>query len=268
MVKILRAVIFFLYLLVFTGCALDLSLKEIEQESIQLPSVQFSKSYSAVNEQNGDHSVQLTIDPPTTETVSITYSLSGTASETDYREKTLVLTPEQGTGRLDFSILEDLAEEESEFIEVNITSVKIGEGELGDNSTTDRSLPTPINGGHTWSDISAGRVTTCGVTTSGIGYCWGDDDYGQAGIGVGASPDILVPTLVVGSHTWKEIEVNEGESTCGLTTNNQAYCWGSGTDGQLGNGSLNSANAPVLISGGHSWSQLSLGDRHMLGIRQ
>jgi alpha-tubulin suppressor-like RCC1 family protein len=56
-------------------------------------------------------------------------------------------------------------------------------GQLGDGTTTNRSSPTAVTGGLTFQSISAGEVTTCGVTTGGVAYCWGDNEYGQLGTG-------------------------------------------------------------------------------------
>jgi alpha-tubulin suppressor-like RCC1 family protein len=36
---------------------------------------------------------------------------------------------------------------------------------------------------------------------------------------------------------------------CGVTTEGAAYCWGSGSDGQLGNGSTANQATPVPVSG-------------------
>jgi alpha-tubulin suppressor-like RCC1 family protein len=54
-------------------------------------------------------------------------------------------------------------------------------GQVGDGTTTDRPLPTLVSGGLTYKSISAGEVSSCGVTTAGVAYCWGDNEYGQLG---------------------------------------------------------------------------------------
>ena len=55
-------------------------------------------------------------------------------------------------------------------------------GQLGNGLTTDISHgPDEISGGHTWTSINAGSSHTCGVTTEGSGYCWGDNYAGQLG---------------------------------------------------------------------------------------
>lgn len=59
-----------------------------------------------------------------------------------------------------------------------------------------------------------------------------------------------------------------GESTCGLTTLGKAYCWGSNADGELGNGtSTLAANAsPLPVSGGLTFTTLSVSDRFVCGV--
>ena len=72
-------------------------------------------------------------------------------------------------------------------------------GQLGDGTTTDRLVPTPVAGGLTFAAVSAGTVVpffghTCGVTTSGAVYCWGDNFAGE--LGDGTTTQRLVPTAV------------------------------------------------------------------------
>src|SRR5438477_8118289 len=47
-------------------------------------------------------------------------------------------------------------------------------GNLGDGTTTNRLVPTPVAGGLTFASLSVGYFRTCGVTTSGAAYCWGN----------------------------------------------------------------------------------------------
>lgn len=67
-------------------------------------------------------------------------------------------------------------------------------GQLGDGTTASKSIPTIVSGGLVFQAISAGEVTTCGVTTTNVAYCWGDNEYGQ--LGTGNNISFLVPTKV------------------------------------------------------------------------
>jgi len=69
-----------------------------------------------------------------------------------------------------------------------------GSGQLGDGTTTDRLIPTPVAGGLAFAALSAGGAHTCGLTTSGVAYCWGDNYTGQ--LGDGTTTNQLVPKAI------------------------------------------------------------------------
>ena len=46
-------------------------------------------------------------------------------------------------------------------------------GQLGDNSMTDRLIPTAINGGVSWKQVSVGGDHSCGIKSDDTLYCWG-----------------------------------------------------------------------------------------------
>src|SRR5439155_1281724 len=58
-----------------------------------------------------------------------------------------------------------------------------GNGQLGDGTTTDRLVPTPVAGGATFAAVSAGGQPTCGVTPSAAAYWWGQNGAGGRGDG-------------------------------------------------------------------------------------
>ncbi|MFL5403947.1 MAG: Ig-like domain-containing protein [Gemmatimonadales bacterium] len=68
-------------------------------------------------------------------------------------------------------------------------------GQLGDGTTTDRTAPTAVTGSLSFQSLSAGETTTCGVTTSSLAYCWGDNEYGQLGTGNSTSSQIPVKII-------------------------------------------------------------------------
>jgi alpha-tubulin suppressor-like RCC1 family protein len=51
--------------------------------------------------------------------------------------------------------------------------------------------------------------------------------------------------------------VSAGWSTCGVTTDSRAYCWGSNIVGQLGDGTRTPRVRPVAVLGGHLFRQVS-----------
>lgn len=137
-------------------------------------------------------------------------------------------------------------------------------GELGNGATVDSATPVLVSGGHSWAHISAGRFYTCGITTSDVAYCWGQDGSGR--LGNGSSGSSSTPSAVAGGHNFKKIDAGFTQ-VCGLTVAGDAYCWGYSYQGVIGNGSINQTyQSPVLVSGGHNFSDISAGRWHTCAI--
>ena len=104
----------------------------------------------------------------------------------------------------------------------------------GDGTTTNRLSPVAVVGGLTFASLAAGDSHTCGLTTGGAAYCWGDN--GPRPAGRRHHPRSLTsPVAVSGGLVFQAISAG-CEHTCGLTTGGAAYCWGYNCYGQLGDG--------------------------------
>src|ERR1051325_7526588 len=137
-------------------------------------------------------------------------------------------------------------------------------GQLGDGTGFPQTSPARVAGGLDFTVVGAGATHTCGVTTSGAGYCWGDNFAGQLGDGRtgGAS---LTPVAVVGGLTFMRVSAGAGYS-CGLTTAGVASCWGSNSDGRLGDGTTLSRPVPGLVAGVTGIAAVSAGARHACAV--
>jgi alpha-tubulin suppressor-like RCC1 family protein len=139
------------------------------------------------------------------------------------------------------------------------------EGKLGVGDTTDRSSPVTVIGGiTTWSQVdgNAGSYGPWGfgaaVTTGGIAYAWGKNEYGQLGdntTSIRSSP----VTVVGGITNWSQ--VSAGQEFClGLRSSGELYAWGFNAEGTLGDNTTTSRSSPVIVVGNIStWSKINGG---------
>ena len=116
-------------------------------------------------------------------------------------------------------------------------------------------VPTPIDGGHAFRAVAAGWLHGCGVDTHGAAWCWGSNTFGQLGIGSADTATRRSPVPVAGGLKFTQISLGSRHS-CALTTDGDAYCWGSNTTGQLGDGSKANRGAPTPVAGGLKFTQL------------
>jgi alpha-tubulin suppressor-like RCC1 family protein len=138
-------------------------------------------------------------------------------------------------------------------------------GELGDGTTTNASVPVPVSGGLTFSQITTGIYASCGLTAAGAAYCWGANDRGW--LGNGTTTPSLVPVPVSGGLAFKQIMLmGGGEHICGLTTSGAAYCWGWVGYGALGNGAQTDSWVPGPVSGGYTFTSITGGWQSTCGL--
>lgn len=166
------------------------------------------------------------------------------------------------------------------------------QGNLGNGSLTlPAASPSPslVVGGHQWIDIGVQQDYGCGIRSDGAVLCWGNHTTATP-TQISAPGDVFTqisedgscavrndgaaycgfapggtPALVAGGIVFKTID-KDYLNQCGIDINDDAYCWGNGGDGQLGNGGTSNSATPVLVSGGHKWKQIGVGYNSVCGI--
>ena len=120
-------------------------------------------------------------------------------------------------------------------------------GELGDGTTAASGVkgPQAVIGGLKFTSIIAG-YHTCALTARGKAYCWGPNGSGELGNGVNTPSGVNGPQAVSGNLKFEIISAGES-TTCALTAQGRAYCWGYNGDGVLGDGTLVDSNVPVAV---------------------
>lgn len=126
-------------------------------------------------------------------------------------------------------------------------------GQLGRGPGGASTTPVAVAGGLAFTAISAGFTHSCGVAGQKI-YCWGSDSHGELGdaglqrVGLAGS-DVPQAIFAAAVKNPKFAGVSAGyESTCAWG-GGAGYCWGRGSDGQLGTGVRWDNPVPNKIAG-------------------
>jgi alpha-tubulin suppressor-like RCC1 family protein len=121
--------------------------------------------------------------------------------------------------------------------------------------------------------VSVGGQHACGVATDDRAYCWGFNFSGELGNGTslegpercGIWPCSTRPIAVLGGLHFRHVSVGLSYS-CGITTEQRAYCWGYNGSGQLGDGTTTDRLTPVAVAAGRRFRQVRAGSNHACAI--
>ncbi|GAA2860124.1 hypothetical protein Acy02nite_56300 [Actinoplanes cyaneus] len=143
-------------------------------------------------------------------------------------------------------------------------------GQLGDGGTTDQTTPTAVHApaGVALTQVTAGLYHTCGLGDDANAYCWGQNAYGQLGDGSTTSRTSPVAVLPPGGVPLTQITAGEFH-TCALDSDGNAYCWGVGLHGQLGDGEAIDRSSPVAVNApadGVTFTRIAAGGYHTCGL--
>lgn len=101
-----------------------------------------------------------------------------------------------------------------------------------------RSVPTPVAGGFTYTEISAATNHACALTPEGKVHCWGNNRVGSVGT---TTSEVCaydhkcsgVPVAISSGREFSAVDAS-GYAGCALETNGRLWCWGLDLGGKLG----------------------------------
>jgi alpha-tubulin suppressor-like RCC1 family protein len=108
------------------------------------------------------------------------------------------------------------------------------DSQLGVPSVPDQCLPSaplpcatgalPVLTDTRFETLALGGNHSCGLTSSGIAWCWGANGSGQ--LGDGETTNRWSPEPVSGDHVFRWLAAGQA-GTCGITAHDELLCWGS-----------------------------------------
>lgn len=144
------------------------------------------------------------------------------------------------------------------------------DGQLGNRKNrSDSDSSTPVNalGIDDAIAIAAGERHTCALREAGTISCWGDNEYGQLGVGSGQTY-ALAPVKAKSITGAKAITAGSFHN-CAVLGNQTVSCWGNNLQNQLGTGQLATlAREPWLTLDVVGAIDVEAGDRHTCALHE
>jgi len=141
------------------------------------------------------------------------------------------------------------------------------DGQLGDNTTDDKSSPIQtICGGTDWKSVSCGEKFTAAIKNNGTCWTWGENNDGQLGDETTGNKSSPVQTIAGGTD-WKQISCGDNHMLA-IKNNGTCWTWGSNGNGQLGDETTTNRSSPVqTVTYGTDWKQVDGGQDHSAAIK-
>jgi len=142
------------------------------------------------------------------------------------------------------------------------------QGQLGDNTTTNRNTPvTTFAGGTNWKQVACGQQHTAAVKTDGTLWSWGNNGNGQLGDNTSGINRITPVTTFAGGTNWKQVSAGNNYAAA-IKTDGTLWTWGNNDNRQLGDNTTTQKLTPVTtFAGGTNWKQVSSGTLHTAAVK-
>jgi len=116
-------------------------------------------------------------------------------------------------------------------------------GALGTGATTNQDQPQQISKPTAgWTSVTAGYQDSCATRNDGTLWCWGDNDFGQLGIGTTTSMRRPHQVTTPAATGWATVAAGN-DHICATHSDGSLWCWGA-------NGILRAARLKIVACPG------------------
>lgn len=166
------------------------------------------------------------------------------------------------------------------------------EGQLGDESTVNKSSPIQIGNDNTWQSITAGTMSSVAIKTNHTLWAWGDNVSNNVPVQIGVDSDwqsisagyynnfgIKIngtlwtwsaispfPIQIGTDSNWKTISSNLGLNHA-IKKDGTLWGWGNNYYGGIGDGTIIDKTNPVQIGIDSDWDKMSNGEQCGFAIK-
>lgn len=132
-------------------------------------------------------------------------------------------------------------------------------GQLGIGSLTASLVPVVVDSGVSYSYVDTAfrfGYSVCGITTTGILKCWGNNSTRM--VGDGGTVNRTTPAVIDAANTYSKVSITDNHA-CALTTTNALLCWGNNQFGQSYPEAQAKALVPSAVVSEKTWKSLARG---------
>jgi alpha-tubulin suppressor-like RCC1 family protein len=141
---------------------------------------------------------------------------------------------------------------------------------IGTSSTGVTSTPTQVTSLSHVLAMDAGNLHSLALTADNAVWAWGDNTYGQLGLGSADSTPHATPTRLVALGTVAAMD-SGGYHTLALKPDGSVWSWGDNLFGQIGNGTIGTTGcqcspSPAQVGGLSGLDRVAAGLFHSLAL--
>ncbi len=167
----------------------------------------------------------------------------------------------------------DIVIAKNSYVEVYLN--QLNDGGAGADGLPDIDIGGVSDSGSSGKNLATGNNHNCAIQKNQTIRCWGSNYYGELGNQQYDLIEYSTPLYDVDlPQGTVPISVTAAQDySCAIlsSSTNDAYCWGKGSEGKLGNGDNSDSNTPgdkVILPGGAHPIDISSGDRHSCLVSQ
>lgn len=140
-------------------------------------------------------------------------------------------------------------------------------GQIGNNTIVPRSSPVQtVAFGKNWKQVATWGFGTACIKTDGTLWLWGQGTSGELGDNTVTKKSSPIQTIAFGSN-WKQVSLG-GSFASAVKLDGTLWCWGSNTDGRLGDNTVTGRSSPVqTVTFATNWKQVACGDTFAVAIK-
>ena len=142
-------------------------------------------------------------------------------------------------------------------------------GTMGNNAAqigTGASSPVQIGTNTNWSLVDHSGYSVLAIKTNGTLWAWGNNFYGEVGLGAGDTTNRSSPTQVGTNTNWSLIKNGQYQNAA-IKTDGTLWTWGYNNYGQLGNNSMNTIYSPTQVGSATNWRSINCIDHMAIAIK-